>query len=236
MLVIPSIDIYRGKCVQWVGGKPGTGKTYGDPLEFALRWQEEGASWLHIIDLDAALGTGDNFPLIVQILRKIDIHAQVGGGIRTPDRARELLKLGADRIILGTAAVEHPEMVEELVKSEGGRRIMVALDSKGGKVLKKGWTQETDANPLELALKFEKMGVGSFLYTEVEVEGKMQGLKLETARKLIPALKKPVFLSGGIATLEDILAAKEVGAAGVVVGMSLYEGKFTLKGAMEVAE
>jgi len=235
MLVLPSIDIYRGKCVQWVGGKPGTGKVYGDPVEFALKWQEEGASWLHLVDLDATLGTGDNLRSLAEILRRTDVNAQVGGGIRTVERALKLLELGAERVILGTAAVEEPEVVEKLVKLAGGGKVMVALDSKGGKVVKRGWTEKTECDPLELALRFERMGVGSFLYTEVEVEGRMEGPRLETAGKLASALKTPVFLSGGISTLADIQAAKRVGVAGVVVGMALYEGKFTLKGALEVA-
>jgi phosphoribosylformimino-5-aminoimidazole carboxamide ribotide isomerase len=235
MLVLPSIDIYKGKCVQWVGGRPGTGKVYGDPVEFALKWQSEGASWLHVVDLDATLGTGDNLPHLAEILRRADIGVQVGGGIRTVDRALKLLELGAKRVILGTAAVEKPEVVEELIELAGGGKVMVALDSRGGKVVKRGWTEQTEADPLNLALLFEEMGVGSFLYTEVEVEGRMVGPRLETARRLVSALRTPVFLSGGISTLADIQAAKRVGVAGVVVGMALYEGKFTLKGALEVA-
>jgi phosphoribosylformimino-5-aminoimidazole carboxamide ribotide isomerase len=235
MLVLPSIDIYKGKCVQWVGGRPGTGKVYGDPVEFALKWQSEGASWLHVVDLDATLGTGDNLPHLAEILRQVDIGVQVGGGIRTVDRALKLLELGAKRVILGTAAVEKPGVVEELIELAGGGKVMVALDSRGGKVVKRGWTEQTEADPLNLALLFEEMGVGSFLYTEVEVEGRMVGTRLETARRLVSALRTPVFLSGGISTLADIQAAKRVGVAGVVVGMALYEGKFTLKGALEVA-
>lgn len=204
-------------------------------MEFALKWQEEGASWLHLVDLDATLGTGDNLRSLAEILRRTDVNAQVGGGIRTVERALKLLELGAERVILGTAAVEEPEVVEKLVKLAGGGKVMVALDSKGGKVVKRGWTEKTECDPLELALRFERMGVGSFLYTEVEVEGRMEGPRLETAGKLASALKTPVFLSGGISTLADIQAAKRVGVAGVVVGMALYEGKFTLKGALEVA-
>ncbi|MEM2289895.1 MAG: 1-(5-phosphoribosyl)-5-[(5-phosphoribosylamino)methylideneamino]imidazole-4-carboxamide isomerase [Candidatus Hadarchaeales archaeon] len=235
MLVIPSIDIHRGRCVQWVGGKMGTGKVYGAPVQMAWRWVEEGAEWLHVVDLDAALGLGSNFNLIAEILANVPVPVQVGGGIRDMERASELLGLGAERVILGTAAVRKPELVRELVEKVGGERVMVALDARGGRVVVKGWTEDGGITPLELAKRFEGMGVGSLLYTEVEVEGRMTGLRVDQARKLISSLRVPLFLSGGVGSLEDVRLAKEAGAAGLVVGMALYEGKFTLEEAKRVA-
>lgn len=213
----------------------GTGKVYGAPVQMAWRWVEEGAEWLHVVDLDAALGLGSNFNLIAEILANVPVPVQVGGGIRDMERASELLGLGAERVILGTAAVRKPELVRELVEKVGGERVMVALDARGGRVVVKGWTEDGGITPLELAKRFEGMGVGSLLYTEVEVEGRMTGLRVDQARKLISSLRVPLFLSGGVGSLEDVRLAKEAGAAGLVVGMALYEGKFTLEEAKRVA-
>lgn len=212
-----------------------TGKVYGGPVEVAWKWVEEGAEWLHVVDLDAALGLGSNFNLIAEILANVPVPVQVGGGIRDMERASELLGLGAERVILGTAAVRKPELVRELVEKVGGRRVMVALDARGGRVVVKGWTEDGGVTPLELAKRFEGMGVGSLLYTEVEVEGRMAGIRVDRARRLISFLKIPLFLSGGVGSLEDVRLAKEAGAAGLVVGMALYEGKFTLEEAKRVA-
>jgi len=234
MQVIPSVDIMRGRCVQLVGGRPGTGKKYGDPVDVAQRWVSEGARCLHIIDLDAAMGIGDNFERVAEVLASVRVDTQVGGGIRTVERACELLGIGATRVILGTAAVKNPKMVEELVKLAGGARVVVALDAKSGKVAIEGWRTRTERTVLELAMEFERMGVGALLFTSVDVEGKMAGIAASEIRKLVVAIKIPVLAAGGVGSLDDVRAAKEAGAAGLVVGMALYEGKFTLKQAMEV--
>ncbi|MEM2875068.1 MAG: 1-(5-phosphoribosyl)-5-[(5-phosphoribosylamino)methylideneamino]imidazole-4-carboxamide isomerase [Candidatus Hadarchaeales archaeon] len=234
--MIPSIDLMRGRCVQLIGGRPESGKTYGDPVEVALRWEAKGARYLHVIDLDAAMGRGDNLKRIVEILSVVSIGVEVGGGVRSYERADEILGAGADRVIIGTAAVKNPELVRELVKKAGGNRVMVALDSRSGKVTIEGWQRESNRTPLELGLEFERMGVGSFLFTNVDVEGTMEGVVLESVRELVRNLRTPVYASGGIGGLDDILALKRVGVQGAIVGMALYEGRFTLKQAMEVAE
>jgi len=236
LIVIPSIDLMRGRCVQLIGGKPGTGKVYGEPLEIALRWTGEGARYLHVIDLDAALGTGDNLDKIIEILSAVDVGVQVGGGIRSIERADEILGAGAERIILGTAAVKNPGMVRKLIEKAGGKRVMVALDSRSGKVAVEGWQRKTEKDPLELGLEFERMGVGSLLYTNVDVEGTMRGVVLDEIMNLTRSLRTPIYASGGIGGLEDIRALKKTGVEGAVVGMALYEGRFTLKEAMEAAE
>jgi phosphoribosylformimino-5-aminoimidazole carboxamide ribotide isomerase len=234
MQVIPSVDIMRGRCVQLVGGRPGTGKEYGDPVEVAQRWILEGARCLHIIDLDAAMGAGDNFERVAEVLASVRVDMQVGGGIRTMERACELLGIGATRVILGTAAVKNPKMVGELVELAGGARVVVALDTKSGKVAIEGWRTWTEKTVLELAKEFESMGVGALLFTSVDIEGKMAGIAASEIRKLVDAVGIPVLASGGVGSLADVRVAKEAGAAGLVVGMALYEGKFTLKQAMEV--
>jgi len=234
MQVIPSVDIMRGRCVQLVGGRPGTGKDYGDPIDVAQRWVSEGARCLHIVDLDAAMGAGDNFERVAEVLASVRVDTQVGGGIRTVERACELLGIGATRVILGTAAVKNPKMVEELVKLAGGARIIVALDAKSGKVAIEGWRTRTEKTVLELAREFERMGVGALLFTNVDIEGKMAGIAASEIRKLVSAVGIPVLAAGGVGSLDDMRVAKAAGATGLVVGMALYEGKFTLKKAMEV--
>ena len=138
MLVIPSVDIRQGRCVQLVGGRPETEQVYGDPVELAQRWVAEGARHLHVIDLDAAMGTGDNFVKVAEVLASVRMGVQVGGGIRSLERACELLGIGASRVILGTAAVRNPELVRKLVGLAGGEKVMVALDSRSGKVAIEG--------------------------------------------------------------------------------------------------
>ena len=220
--------------MQLVGGRLGTGKEYGDPVEVAQRWVSEGARCLHIVDLDAAMGAGDNFERVAEVLASVRVDTQVGGGIRTMERACELLGIGATRVILGTAAVKNPKMVGELVKLAGGARVVVALDAKSGKVAIEGWRTQTERTVLELAKEFERMGVGALLFTSVDIEGKMAGIAAGEIGKLVSAVGIPVFASGGVGSLGDVRMAKEAGAAGLVVGMALYEGKFTLKQAMEV--
>jgi phosphoribosylformimino-5-aminoimidazole carboxamide ribotide isomerase len=235
LLVIPSVDILKGRCVQLVGGRPETERVYGDPVEQAQRWIAEGASYLHVIDLDAAMSTGDNLESVAEVLANVRIGVEVGGGVRTFERANELLGIGAERVILGTAAVKDPELVRQLVELAGGEQVMVALDSRSGRVTIEGWRAQTEKTALQLAKEFERMGVGSLLYTSVDVEGRMRGIAAREIRELVGAVKIPVFASGGVGTLGDVRIAEETGAAGLVVGMALYERKFTLKEAMEVA-
>lgn len=235
LLVIPSIDIMRGACVQMIGGKPGTEKKYGDPVERAERWISEGAECLHVIDLDAAMGSGDNLGKIAEILSGVGVQVQIGGGVRNMERACELLELGADRVIIGTAAVSNPELVKALVELVGGARVLVAIDSRGGKVVIKGWKQKTDVSPIALGQEFEQMGVGGLLFTSVDVEGGMAGAAIQETTELVEAVEIPVIAAGGVGSLEDVRAIKETGVTGLVIGMALYEGRFTLTQAMEVA-
>ena len=236
MLVIPSVDIRKGRCVQLVGGRPETERVYGDPVEIAQRWIAEGTRYLHLIDLDAAMGTGDNFNKIAEVLANVNIGVQVGGGIRSVERASEFLGIGADRIILSTIAMEEPELVLELVELARGARVMAAVDAISGKAVIRGWRTPTQKSAVEAAKQFERMGVGSLLFTNVDVEGKMAGIRAEAVREIVQAVKIPVFAAGGVASIEDVRVAREAGAAGLVIGMAFYEGKLTLKQAMEVAE
>lgn len=235
MLVIPAVDIKDGKSVQLIGGKSGTGWEYGDPVESALRWEEEGASCLHLVDLDAAMGTGDNFSKIFEVLSNVVLDVQVSGGIRSLERAFEVLGDGADRVILGTAAFEDPNMVKELVEKAGSERVMVAFDVKKNNIAVEGWKEEAENDVVEMAKKFEEIGVGGFLFTNVDIEGRMSGLDPKPIKKLVSLVSVPVIAAGGVKSVRDVRKAREAGASGLVIGTALYQGKVSLKEAMEVS-
>ncbi len=236
--VIPAIDLKNKKCVSLVQGIPGTERvSLDDPLGIAERWVTEGASVLHLIDLDGAIeGKRLNSPIIKSIVENFDVEKQVGGGIRSKEDAAGLLDIGIDRVILGTAAINNPRLVEELARAFGSERIMVALDSKNGRVTTHGWAKNSDYAAVELGKKFEKLGAGSILFTDINTEGLLKGVNPEPTNELAQALSIPVIASGGITTLSDIEVIKKTGAKGVVVGAALYVGKFTLREALGLEE
>ena len=234
--VVPAVDVTDGAVVQLVQGERGTETEYGDPVEAAQRWIEDGAETLHLVDLDGAFeGERRNAPAIEAILDAVDVPVQLGGGIRTADGAIELLDMGVERVILGTAAVENPEIVET-VSDAYPEGVMVSLDSKGGEVVVSGWTEGTGLDPAEAAGRYEDLGAGAILFTDVDVEGKQEGVRTEPVRRLVDAVDIPVVASGGVATLDDIRELGAVGAAAVVVGTALYEGAFTLSEARAAAD
>ena len=192
---------------------------------------------LHLIDLDGAIeGQRLNSSIIESIVKKFNVETQIGGGIRSKEDAAALLALGADRVILGTAAVNNPSLVEELSHEFGSELIMVALDSKNGKVTTHGWAKRSSFTAVELGRKFEELGAGSILFTDINTEGLLKGVNPVPTKELVEALNIPVIASGGITTLSDIEVIKRTGASGVVVGAALYVGKFTLKEALEMEE
>ncbi len=236
--VIPAIDLKNRKCVSLVQGIPGTERvSLDDPLGIAARWIDEGANVLHLIDLDGAIGGKRlNSSIIESIIKKFNVEMQVGGGIRSKDDARGLLNLGVNRVILGTAAINNPSLVEELALEFGSERIMVALDSKNGRVTTHGWAKQSVYTAVSLGRKFEELGAGSILFTDIDTEGLLNGVNPEPTRELAQALGIPVIASGGITTLSDIEELKKTGANGVVVGAALYVGNFRLREALELEE
>lgn len=236
--VIPAIDLKNKKCVSLVQGVPGTERvSLDDPLGIAERWVGEGASVLHLIDLDGAIeGKRINSSIIESIVMNFDIETQVGGGIRSKDDAAGLLDTGVDRVILGTAAINDPHLVEELSKEFGRERIIVSLDSRNGKVTTHGWAKASSYTAVELGRKFEKLGAGSILFTDIDTEGLLKGVNPAPTQDLVQAVSIPVIASGGITTLSDIGVIKQTGAKGVVVGAALYVGNFTLQEALEMEE
>jgi phosphoribosylformimino-5-aminoimidazole carboxamide ribotide isomerase len=233
--VIPAVDMQDGQVVQLVGGERGTDTTYGDPVEAAQRWVEAGAETLHLVDLDGAFeGRRRNAPAIDAVLDAVDAAVQLGGGIRTAEDATGLLDRGVDRVILGTAAVENPSIVGDISADHPGS-VMVSLDAKDGEVVVSGWTEGTGLDPAEAATRYEDVGAGAILFTDVDVEGRLDGVRTEPVERVVDAVDIPVVASGGVATVEDIRALKGAGAGAVVVGSALYEGEFTLAEAQRAA-
>ncbi len=231
--VIPAVDMQDGQVVQLVGGERGTGKTYGDPVEAAERWVDAGADTLHLVDLDGAFeGDRKNAPAIDAIREAVDADLQLGGGIRTAADGIDLLDRGVDRVILGTAAVENPEIVAEISEVHP-ESVLVSLDAKGGEVVVSGWTEGTGLDPAAAAGRYADLGAGGILFTDVDVEGQLDGVRTGPVEDVVDAVDVPVIASGGVATIEDILALETAGAAAVVVGSALYEGAFTLSEAQQ---
>ncbi|WP_430503466.1 1-(5-phosphoribosyl)-5-[(5-phosphoribosylamino)methylideneamino]imidazole-4-carboxamide isomerase [Haloparvum sp. PAK95] len=236
--VIPAVDVQDGEVVQLVQGERGTGKRYGDPVEAAERWLEAGAETLHLVDLDGAF-EGDRvneaaFEAVVDAVGE-EAAVQLGGGIRTADDAVGLLDLGVDRVILGTAAVENPEIVGA-ISAERPDSVMVSLDAKEGEVVVSGWTEGTGLDPAEAAERYEDLGAAAILFTNVDVEGQLEGIDREAVERVVDAVDIPVVASGGVAAVDDVVALRDAGAAAVVVGTALYEGEFTLREAQQAVE
>jgi phosphoribosylformimino-5-aminoimidazole carboxamide ribotide isomerase len=231
--VVPAVDVQDGQVVQLVGGERGTGRTYGDPVEAAREWAAAGAETLHLVDLDGAFeGERANADAIGRVVAATDADVQVGGGIRTATDAVDLLEGGVDRVILGTAAVENPDIVS-MVADRFPEGVLVSLDSRGGEVVVSGWTEGTGLDPAEAAARFVDAGAAGILFTDVDVEGRMEGVRGEEVRRVAAAVDAPVVASGGVATLDDVRTVHDAGAAAVVVGTALYEGAFTLEEAAE---
>ena len=234
--VVPAVDMQDGQVVQLVGGERGTGKQYGDPVEAAERWVDAGAETLHLVDLDGAFeGERANADAIDAILDAVDVDVQLGGGIRTADDAISLLDRGVDRVILGTAAVETPEIVAT-ISEEHPDSVLVSLDAKDGEVVVSGWTEGTGLDPADAAARYQDLGAGGILFTDVDVEGQLEGVRTDEVARVVESVDIPVVASGGVATVDDVQALEAAGAAAVVVGTALYEGQFTLAEAMAAVE
>lgn len=232
--LFPAVDLRGGRCVQLVGGVPGSEVvSLEDPLAEAVRWADMGSSTLHIIDLDGAIqGVRINGPILQEIVETLDLFIQVGGGIRSREDAASLLGLGVDRVILGTAALARPDMVKELASDFGSERVMVALDVRRGKVTTEGWQRDLEEGAIELGLLFQERGAGSILFTNIDTEGQVRGINPEPTRRLVEAVEIPVVAAGGVTTVEDLLLLRDAGAAGAVVGTAIYTGKLDFRVAL----
>ena len=238
--IFPAIDIVDGKCVRLYQGDYSKEKIYNsDPVDQALQFQENGAQWVHIVDLDAAR-SGDlkNQTIIASIAQSVDIPIQVGGGIRSVDTAQTLFDAGVDRVVLGTAAVEQPELLEVLTNK--GFRIAVGIDGKDGYVATRGWQIATELKVTELASRFESSGAEVAIVTEIQKDGTLEGPDLQGLSEMLAETSLPIIASGGLSSLQDLkdllqLKNMDRKLSGVITGKALYEGKMNLPEALLIA-
>jgi len=230
--IIPAIDIKDGKCVRLTQGKAGTEKVYYQkPLDAAIYWEKEmGTKRIHFVDLDAAMGTGDNLPMIKKIINQCSMKVQIGGGIRSLVKAKELVNIGVDRIIIGTKAVKEPDFIKTLSEELGSEHIMVSLDHVKGKVAIKGWTELTENDAFEMGRRFQDLGAGYILFSAVEADGSMKGPDIQNTKKMVETVDIPVFAAGGTRNVEDILELRNKAKAfGVIIGKAFYEHKIDFR-------
>ncbi len=238
MEVIPSIDIKSGRCVRLYQGDYRKETVYSDdPVSVALTWQEQGGPRLHLVDLDgAAQGRLVNLDLIIEIVERLTIPVQVGGGIRSLETAESLLSSGADRVVIGTAAVEDPSLVENLCREHGSGSVVVAVDARDGQVAIKGWTEQSTVSALDLARQMSGLGVSRLLYTDISRDGTMTEPNFAANEALVRDTGMSVLASGGVTVLEHIRRLAGTGAEGVIVGRALYDRAFTLPEAIAAAK
>lgn len=234
--LLPAVDVANGQAVRLVQGEAGSETNYGSPVEAALEWQNAGAEWLHLVDLDAAFGRGDNIEILTEVAQELSIKIEMSGGIRDDESLERALSLNPARINLGTAALENPEWTRKVI-AEHGDVIAVGLDVRGDVLAARGWTKE-GGNLWEVLDRLNDDGCARYVVTDVTKDGTLQGPNLELLRKVAARTDKPVVASGGIATLDDIAALRTMvphGVEGAITGKALYAGKFTLAQALDVA-
>ncbi len=234
--LLPAVDVADGRAVQLVQGVAGSGGEFGDPVRAALRWQELGAQWLHLVDLDAAFGRGSNARLLAQIVGRLDIDVEMSGGIRDAESLDRALATGCRRVNLGTAALEDPQWTALAIATHGDR-VAVGLDVRGTTLAARGWTSE-GGDLWETLSRLDSEGCARYVVTDVAKDGMLQGPNLVLLRDVCARTDRPVVASGGVSTLADIAAIRELvplGVEGAIVGSALYRDAFTLPEALDVA-
>lgn len=238
MIILPAIDLHDGQVVQLRQGKLEEKTVYSDDaLAIAKRWEEEGANGLHIVDLNAAFtGETRNIEIIKRLVHSLNIPVEVGGGIRSVEIATTFIDAGVTRVVLGTQAVESPDLLEKLVKQFGGDRVAVSVDAKDGKVAVKGWTEITAVDALDFIKSVEKLGVRTIIFTDIATDGTLQGPNIGALEKILASTRCHLISSGGVADIEDI---KELASLpnlyGTIIGKALYDGTVDLGEAVAVA-
>jgi phosphoribosyl isomerase A len=236
LLLLPAVDVAGGQAVQLVQGVAGTGGQFGDPWDAASAWQEQGAEWIHLVDLDAAFGRGSNRELLAGIVGRLDISVEMSGGIRDAESLEAALSTGARRVNLGTAALEDPEWTAQAI-AEYGDRVAIGLDVRGTKLAARGWTQE-GGDLWETLERLDSQGCARYVVTDVFKDGMLKGPNLELLQRVCERTDRPVVASGGVSTLADLEAIRglvEAGVEGAIVGSALYRQAFTLPQALDVA-
>jgi len=241
MIVIPAVDIRQGRCVRLVQGNPYKQTVYSDdPVEMACRWAEEGATRLHVVDLDGAFGQSSNLDIIYRVQKEAGIPIELGGGLRDESVVREALNKGIARVILGTALAEGAQWVKKLAHEFPGR-VMAGLDTRDGQVMVRGWMTATGIPLIEAVMDVEKMGIGEIIFTDISTDGVLQGPNLTAVEGLLRLTQLPVIASGGVGSAEDVrrlaqLRAGERRVSGCIIGKALYDGHLTMADALAAAE
>ena len=233
--LLPAVDVAGGQAVRLVQGAAGTETSYGDPVDAAMAWQDAGAEWIHLVDLDAAFGRGSNGPQLADLIGQLKVRVELSGGIRDEMSLATALATGCTRVVIGTAALEDPDWVAGVI-AEHGDRIAVGLDVRGTRLAARGWT--TDGGELDDALdRLEAAGCRRYVVTDIEKDGMLRGPGLGLLRRVCARTERPVVASGGVSSLADLRAIAGLvsdGVEGVIVGKALYAGAFTLPEALAV--
>ncbi|ONI69582.1 bifunctional 1-(5-phosphoribosyl)-5-((5-phosphoribosylamino)methylideneamino)imidazole-4-carboxamide isomerase/phosphoribosylanthranilate isomerase PriA [Kribbella sp. ALI-6-A] len=234
LVLLPAVDVADGQAVRLVQGEAGSETSYGDPLAAAMAWQEAGADWIHLVDLDAAFGRGSNRELLADVTGKLDVQVELSGGIRDDESLEAALATGARRVNIGTAALENPEWCDRIIQTYGDR-VAIGLDVRGRTLAARGWTKE-GGDLYEVLERLEQAGCERYVVTDVTKDGMLQGPNLDLYRDLCARTDKPIVASGGVSSLDDLRALSTLvsdGVEGVIVGKALYAGAFTLTEALE---
>ena len=234
LVLLPAVDVAAGAAVRLVQGEAGSETSYGDPLDAALEWQRGGAEWIHLVDLDAAFGRGDNRDLLAAVVKKMDVAVELSGGIRDDASLAAALATGAARVNLGTAALESPDWVRDAI-SRHGVKIAVGLDVRGTTLAARGWTQE-GGDIWETLARLDADGCARYVVTDVRRDGTLTGPNLDLLREVCARTSKPVVASGGVSSLDDLRAIAALtgqGVEGAIVGKALYAGALSLAEALE---
>lgn len=236
MIVYPAIDIRGGQAVRLVEGDYAQETVFhADPVDAARRWEEGGAEWIHIVDLDAARdGVRANAGAIQRIREATSLKLELGGGLRSMDDIDAVADMGIDRLIIGSAAISNPAVVIDAI-AKYGDRIAVGLDARDGKLAAHGWLDQTDVNALEAGRRFAEAGVANIIFTDIRRDGKLIGPNIPALRQMIETAPTDIIASGGIGTVQDVEAVRSAGAAGVIIGAALYRGTIELPEAIRVA-
>jgi phosphoribosylanthranilate isomerase len=231
--LLPAVDVADGRAVRLVQGAAGSETSYGDPLAAALAWQEAGAQWVHLVDLDAAFGRGSNADLLGRVVAALDVRVEMSGGIRDDESLRRALATGCARVNMGTAALEDPAWCAQVI-AEHGELVAVGLDVRGTTLAARGWTQD-GGDIWEVLERLERDGCARYVVTDVTKDGTLRGPNLELLREVCARTERPVVASGGVSSLADLVALAELaplGVEGSIVGKALYAGAFTLPQAL----
>ncbi|GIH26396.1 1-(5-phosphoribosyl)-5-[(5-phosphoribosylamino) me thylideneamino] imidazole-4-carboxamide isomerase [Acrocarpospora phusangensis] len=233
LVLLPAVDVADGQAVRLVQGAAGSETSYGDPLAAALAWQEAGAEWIHLVDLDAAFGRGSNRELLAEVVGKLDVQVELSGGIRDDASLAAALATGCRRVNIGTAALENPEWCAKIIANHGDR-IAVGLDVRGTTLAARGWTEE-GGDLWEVLDRLEADGCPRYVVTDVTKDGTLRGPNLDLLREVCARTDRPVVASGGVSSLDDLRALATLvpeGVEGAIVGKALYAGQFTLEAAL----